>query len=437
MKLLFKRKRHSLSARLVILFVFMAILFLVFVGGSLRFVFQHNFKESIRPHLFQYMEYFQKDIGFPPDFDRAKEIVNKLPVEIHLFNREKQWSSTGVPLDLQKIKYRRRFAEKGVEYALGEFEGQEYLVRKEQDNILAFSVLNSRRSWTWRKGIPLGISLILLVVLYHATRRIFSPIQVIKDGIEKIGEGDLQHRILINRNDELGGLSTSINKMTDDIQQMLEAKRHLLLAISHELRSPLTRAKVSLELINNEKQRKAINHDLSEMDNLIAELLETERLSTRHRVLNKANASLTNLVQEVVEGFFKGQPLLIEQSDSEILANIDSVRIKLLLKNLLDNALRHNLKDACPPKLTLIKVGSEVTITVQDFGKGIEEKHIPFLTEPFYRVDPARQRQTGGYGLGLYLCRIIAEAHGGSLNISSEDQKGTVVKVNLPVREDT
>ncbi len=88
MKNFFKRKRHSLSARLVFLFIFMAVLFLVFVGGSMRFVFQNNFKESIRPHLFQYLEYVQKDIGSPPNIERAKEIANKLPVEIHIISPE-------------------------------------------------------------------------------------------------------------------------------------------------------------------------------------------------------------------------------------------------------------------------------------------------------------------------------------------------------------
>ena len=83
---IFKNKRRSLSTRLVILFVVMAILFLVAVGGSLKFAFKSAFKENIGPHLLQYMNYIQKDIGTPPDFERAKEIVKTLPVEIHLFD---------------------------------------------------------------------------------------------------------------------------------------------------------------------------------------------------------------------------------------------------------------------------------------------------------------------------------------------------------------
>jgi signal transduction histidine kinase len=428
---LFKKRRRSLSARLVILFVVMAILFLVIVGGSLKFAFQSAFKENIGPHLLQYMNYIQKDIGTPPNFERAKEIVATLPVEIHLFDHGRNWSSTGSPLALESIDYHKRFSKDGVDYSFGDYEGREYLVRKHKDYTLAFSVPRPNRGWSWRKAVPLTMSLIFLMILYHLTKRIFAPIKTIKSGIEKIGEGDLQHRIEINTCDEFGDLSNSINKMADDIQQMLEAKRQLLLAISHELRTPMTRAKVSLEMLDDEKKREAINKELNEMDNLISELLETERLKTGPNVLNKTNVSLNELAQSVVDENFKDQKLALEFPNAVSTADVDVARIKLLLKNLLENALRHNSDDAQPPTLTLEKSENGITFKVQNFGQAIEAKHIPYLTEPFYRVDPARQRQTGGYGLGLYLCRIIAEAHGGQLHIFSKEQEGTTVIIQL------
>lgn len=104
-----------------------------------------------------------------------------------------------------------------------------------------------------------------------------------------------------------------------------------------------------------------------------------------------------------------------------------------MLKNLLENALRHNGPDSQPPLLSLEQDQDELVFTVQDYGEGIEEQHLPHLTEPFYRVDPARQRQTGGYGLGLYLCRVIAETHGGTLEIKSRRGAGTTIVVRLPL----
>ncbi len=429
-----QKKWHSLSIRLVVLFLIMAVLFVLLVGGSLRLVFRHNFQEDIRPHLIQYMGYIQKDIGSPPDFEKAKQITEKLPVEIHLYSPEKQWSSTNTPLDLNRIKIQHQHTDNGVEYKFGKLEGHNYLIKEYENYTLAFSILHSNSSWSWLKVIPLALSLILLTILYYATRRIIHPVKIINDGIKKIGEGDLQYRVQVNQQNEFGDLSNSINNMAQEIQQMLEAKRHLLLAISHELRSPITRAKVSIELLNDAKKREEINSDLTEMDTLIAELLETERLSSRHSVLNRTNISLTGLARELVSEYLKKQNVSLGFSGIEIEANLDATRIKLMLKNLLDNALRFSVEDAQPPELSLTKMGEDIILTVQDFGKGIEEEHIPFLMEPFYRVDPARQRQTGGYGLGLYLCRMIAEAHGGKINISSENQKGTRVLVTLPAQ---
>ncbi len=437
MRSFFKRRRHSLSARLVFLFVVMAVLFLLLVGGSLRFAFRENFQENIRPHLFRYMEYIQKDLGTPPEIAKAEKIVAGLPVEIHIFGPEGSWSSTGEPLRLDDIHYHRRFRENGVDYAFGRFSGREYLINWRPDYTLAFSVPHSGGAWHWRKAFPLAILLVMLVILYHYTRRIFAPIQQIRAGVERIGEGELGHRIHLERRDELGELAGSINAMADDIQQMLEAKRQLLLALSHELRSPLTRVKLAVEMLKEDKPRQEIHKDIDEIDQLIAELLETERLSTRHRALNKAQIDCAALVRETVAEWFVDTPLTLALPEREVFVAIDATRVRLLVKNLVDNALRHNPQGAPPPRVSLQEKENEIVFAVQDFGPGIHEKHLPYLTEPFYRVDPARQRQTGGYGLGLYLCRVIAEAHGGRLKLASEKDKGTTVTVSLPLQDKT
>ncbi|MCK7580708.1 MAG: sensor histidine kinase [Chromatiales bacterium] len=92
----------------------------------------------------------------------------------------------------------------------------------------------------------------------------------------------------------------------------------------------------------------------------------------------------------------------------------------------------HTPAGAAPPAVTLSATPEGATLTVRDHGTGIAPEHLPHLTEPFYRADPARRRETGGYGLGLYLCRVIAEAHGGMLAIESTPGRGTTVRVMLP-----
>ncbi len=432
MRLHFTRHHHSLSTRLIWLFVTMAVIFVVLVGGAMSFAFKHGFKDRLRPHLVRYFEYVQSDIGSPPDIIRARALADRLPVEIHIFNSNQAWSSVGVAPDLNAMEIHRRFNKNGVDYIVGELNHREYLVSHHPGYSLAFSIPHTRGPLHWRLAIPVGILLVMLMLLHYATRSLFRPIKTLKEGVERIGHGELNYRVTIDRRDELGDLAKSVNAMADDIQQMLEAKRQLLLAISHELRTPLTRAKVAVEMLDNVKQQDEINRELNSMEQLIEGLLETERLSTRHQVLDKNEISLRDLIQKLLVVNFSDVNIATDIPGEDIRAQLDETRIKLMLKNLLENAVCHNSTDSKPPMLSLQQYKDEIIIIVKDFGKGIEEKHLPHLTEPFYRVDPARQRQTGGYGLGLYLCRVIAEAHGGTLEISSHKGEGTAVTIRLP-----
>lgn len=427
-----RAKRHSLSARLLLLYIVMSVLFVVLVGGIIGVGFKHNFRETIRPHLIQYLEYVQADIGSPPDLEKAKKIAERLSVEVFIQDSQQTWSSSGRRVNLGDVHLHREFVENGVIYRAGEQDGREYLVIKHPHYTIGFSLENPEQGFGFSHVIPILLLILLLIVFYHATKRIFRPIETIEQGIRRIGDGDLAHRIEVNRRDELGMLAASINTMAQDIQRMLEAKRQLLLAISHELRSPITRAKVSVAMLEDEKQRSEIDRDLNEVERLIEELLETERLSSQHRILNTSTVNLVHLIKELLTEKFSGQPIEAVFSDSEIHLDIDAARIKLLIKNLLDNALRYNPAGERPVQLLMNVTENKVTIEVHDFGEGIDEQHLPHLMEPFYRVDPSRRRETGGYGLGLYLCRMIAEAHRGKLEIESRKGHGTSVKVSLP-----
>jgi signal transduction histidine kinase len=272
-----------------------------------------------------------------------------------------------------------------------------------------------------------------LFTMYWLIRRLFRPVQTIRETVQRFGEGDLSRRVYIDRKDELADLGHSINNMADDIQQMLEAKRQLLLAASHELRSPITRARVSTELLDESKLKRNLVKDLAEMETLVAEILETERLNSRHAVLSRHPTSVRLIVDEVLNDHFTGQQVEARLPDDDIYVMIDGPRIKLLMMNLLANAIRHSRHAARAPELAVQIDEDYMRIQVSDHGPGIAPQDIPHVTEPFYRADPARRRDTGGYGLGLYLCRLIAEAHGGSLSIHSRPNEGTTVKVDIPV----
>lgn len=429
-----KPRRHSLSGKLVVLFIITAIAFVSLVGLSIGNAFRSHFQDTVRPHLLRYMQYIQADIGVPPNLARAAQLADELDVEIHIHGPDGAWSSNATALDLTHMHVHRRFTSNNVDFEFGTWDDREYLIAHLPQYALALGTTATRERgpWHWRV-VPLIVLLVILVLLYHGTRKLFAPIEILKTGLARIGTGDLAHRIDIKRRDEFGDLARSVNSMADDIQRMLDAKRQLLLAISHELRSPLTRAKVAVELLDDAQQRTGLSRDLNEMEKLIEELLETERLSARHDVLNKKPVSLNQLARAVVNEAFAGQAIKLSVPEHDITAEVDEVRVRLLLRNLIDNALRHTPADSPPPELHLEQSGRNAVFTVKDHGPGIESQHLPHLSEPFYRADAARLRATGGYGLGLYLCRVIAEAHGGTLHIDSEPGQGTRVRVGLPM----
>jgi len=429
-----RKRRHSLSGKLILLFIVMALVFVMLVGSGIRHAFQGHFKDNVRPHITQYLEYVKADIGTPPDRSRAQELADQLNIEIQIFDHEGHWSSSGRLTEIKDVEIERGFVVNGQQFFQVEDDEQHYLMARDGQATLLFNVPNLRDQRKGFKGwIPLLILLSLLLVLYHATRRLFAPLETIKQGVQKFGAGDMEHRINIKRKDELGELANSFNAMADDIQQMLDAKRQLLLAISHELRSPLTRARVAAEILDDDEKKAQIIQDINVMESLIEELMETERLSSRHRKLNKARHDIVELVNELVHTTFHGAGITTQLPETAVITDVDAARIKLLLKNLLDNAVRHTPDGAQAPELRLTVDNQEVFIMVTDHGRGIEAQHLPHLTEPFYRVDPSRQRETGGYGLGLYLCRMIVEAHEGQLKIESTSGEGTRVMVKLPL----
>lgn len=427
-------RRHSLSHRLVWIFLGTAVLLVVLVGGAMSLAFKSGFEEHLRPHLVRYLEYLQADLGSPPDLQRAEALTQRLPVEVHIFRPGETWSSSGQPPKMDAMHHRHEFEQNGKLYQMGNYKGKNYLFSFHDSYTLAFSIPHSRGALHWRMGIPIVLLLLVLMLLHHATQRLLSPIETLKSGAERIGKGDLDQRVNIQRKDELGDLADSFNGMADDIQQMLESKRQLLLAISHELRSPLTRAKLSVEMLEDAKQRDELNFEINEMQQLIEELLETERLSSRHRILNLEDTPLTALTKNLISEYFSESHIDLSLPSREIICHLDPVRIKLLFKNLIGNALQHSGDHSSPPLVELKQETGIIRFRVKDFGKGIDEKHLPFLTEPFYRVDPARQHHTESYGLGLYLCRMIAEAHGGSLEVSSRIGIGAEVSVRLPCK---
>ena len=263
-------------------------------------------------------------------------------------------------------------------------------------------------------------------------RRLLRPLEDIHAGTLRYGSGNFSTPIPQHRRDELGELADHVNAMAASLQRMLEGQRGLLLAISHELRSPLTRARLHAELLAEGSERSALLRDLGQMRDLISDLLESERLAAGAAVLQREPTDLNALVRDLVVAQFADRSAALQLCLADGLPTLalDRARLQLLLRNLLDNALRHGA--GTPVDVITAFVDDELRLTVRDHGPGADAAQLQHLGEAFYRPDAARTRSAGGVGLGLYLCRLVAQSHGGRLQLHNA-APGLAVSLWLPV----
>jgi signal transduction histidine kinase len=168
------------------------------------------------------------------------------------------------------------------------------------------------------------------------------------------------------------------------------------------------------------------------MRDLISSLLESERLAGGRAALAIETVHLDEVVHAVHQAHFADWPIDLDIDPSLPALQGDRVRLELLVRNLLDNALRHNPPGARAVQVRVARRGTDLLIEVRDHGPGVAQAELERLGQPFYRPDAARTRSSGGVGLGLYLCRQVARSHGGAMLIGLA-QPGLRVQVILPV----
>ena len=386
--------------------------------------------------MVHYVDLMNSQLGSPPSLNNALLLTEETQVDIHVFHKNTSWSTAAFVIDRDKLfEVKTDNPNSGdSNYTLHRAHDKLILETSDGEYDIYFQIntLNNSGGGIEYSASILVLILAVLLLMYFATRSLFRPIDDIRRGVQLFGEGDFDHKISKRRNDELGELTDSINQMAQDINQMLEAKRQFLLGISHELRSPLTRCKVNLALLDDGSTKAQINREIAAMDSLIGELLESERLNSPHYAIQPEPTELEHLISELIDSEFAEQPLDVDLES--ITASVDGARIRLLLRNLIQNALKYtNPSVGKLPILSLLSHGDAYEITMEDFGEGVAREHIPFLTEPFYRADPSRRRITGGYGLGLYLCRMIMKAHNGNISINSTPGQGTKITCRFPL----
>lgn len=432
------RINNSLFLRLFLIFSATVLVFFIIITLSIRQIDQNWRSERLSPLPDFYLDNITlivDNIGVPPDLERASQLSQELALTIIIRSPHINWQSDEQnDLDISDAMFVRRLSEQAQMLQVGNEDvirvsrgGYEYYLNRRAPTLSEYDYV----------VVYIGLALAALVLLlnFWLVRRLLAPVQQLREGAERICDGELSYRVKSTRTDELGELTDSVNHMADSLQSMLEAKRQLLLAISHELRTPITRAKLQLEFMDDGVIKENLGDDINEIDLLITDLIEAERLSNQHQALIAEHVDFADYIGLVLQAYhdYKGG-IVFEKPEEDVSVSIDKLRTRLLLTNIVNNAIRHGRENPITVRVSFSD--THVILEVEDQGEGISAEHMAHLSEPFYRADSARQRNTGGFGLGLYLCRLIAQAHGGRLEISSELGVGTHVKVYFPYEQE-
>ncbi len=280
--------------------------------------------------------------------------------------------------------------------------------------------------WPW-----LGV-LCTLVVSYKILNAQLSPIKSAINSATQISQGNLNYRIQYHPANDLGKLTTGLNSMADNLEDLFASKNELLLSVSHELRSPMARMKVLLSLLDKGETVSKLNREINKMDVIVEQLLESERLRDSHKLLNLEAYFFPNVLRDIIKSFDNAENLSLEGSVPEIVIDIDLGRFKFLVRNLIENALKHS-ENSSPVLVSCRSENDKLAIAVRDFGPGISENFLSKIFEPFSQAADVTNRSHNGVGLGLFLCKRIALAHHGDITVESQPGKGSEFTFWLPV----
>ena len=278
-----------------------------------------------------------------------------------------------------------------------------------------------------------------VLLCYWLALYLTSPVRKLEKAVERFGRGDLSARVGSNRGDELGQLARTFDRMAERIETLLTAERRLLLDISHELRSPLARLGVAVELARSgDDANSALNRIQKESDRLnalVGQLLQVTRAEGDPTSLRRAPLRLDELVQQLVEdssieAAAHGCELKYEKREAVTVAG-DPELLGRAVENVIRNAIRYAPRETAV-EVSLARNNGKVVVGVRDQGSGVPEADLPRLFDAFYRVEGDRDRASGGTGLGLSIARRAIELHQGSIRARNA-QPGLEVEMELPV----
>ncbi|MGC9946525.1 MAG: ATP-binding protein [Bryobacteraceae bacterium] len=264
------------------------------------------------------------------------------------------------------------------------------------------------------------------------------PVRKLQRAVERFGRGDLTARSATRRHDELGELGRTFDRMADRIQTLVAAERRLLLDISHELRSPLARLRVAVELArsgqNQERHLDRIDKEAERLNSLVGGLLQVTRAEGDPDSLRREPVRLEGLLEQLVadsalEAESRGSEVRLERAPPATVQG-DPELLRRAIENVIRNAIRH-APEGTAVEASLEAANGRATVRIRDYGTGVPEEALPRIFDAFYRVETDRDRASGGAGLGLSIARRAVELHKGTIRARNAGP-GLEVEIDFP-----
>jgi len=418
------RIRGSVFVKLVAIMLTMAASLLLIVAGFFWLI--------IGPSLGISIEHFTKQYAgaiaaTSPNLEEARRLRDRLDVQMRYEGPEGSWATDKeLPTVTEVRNGVANLSSQGRDYYLAPApNGGTYL--------FAWNLVLPMHAVHMKLLVMLLVLMAAVLVAAHIVLRILlRPVRWLGEGVERLGEGQLDVVLPVRTRDEFGVLTEAFNRMVRRVKEIVQARDQLLLDVSHELRSPLTRLKVALEFLPASENRVHMAADVREMELMVAELLELERLRDG-RGIKTVRQDLLPILREVADDFKDRLPgVSVIASAGEIPLDIDGDKVRIVLRNLLENAFKYSLLDSRAVEVSVSLDDHVAMIRVRDDGLGVPENDIASIFEPFFRVDRSRSKKTGGYGLGLSICKRIMEAHGGGIAVENNGARGVSFVLTFP-----
>ena len=264
---------------------------------------------------------------------------------------------------------------------------------------------------------------------------LWSDLRNLQSAARRFGTGHFDGNIPVGKSSVIYPLVKTFQAMAEQISRLIEEQRQLSNAVSHDLRTPLSRLKFSIAMLEiNAEQIEDMKQDVDEIEKLVDEILSYGRLENKHQQINFHNVNITELLQNQIEKLQRGTDKELQLTIIDnLICHCDGHLIERAIQNLINNGIRYGDKEV---HISATHLNNDIVIHVDDDGEGIDAVDRDKIFKPFIRLEKSRNKAKGGFGLGLAIVQRILQWHSGQCLVDKSEMGGARFTLQLPINRD-